>query len=146
MIKESRSGIEPRSFRLPAYRLTARPNRFSGMSDCMDENAELRSCVKVEVAVLGSPSLTVLNPFTGPACTISELKDARTRLQIVSYNTSTVNATRFDKAPFTCQCEKEDKKAEGLGILLFYWSFSSDITTVKGLIIMVCVDVKQGPT
>ena len=27
--KESRSGIEPRSFRLPAYRLTARPNRFS---------------------------------------------------------------------------------------------------------------------
>ena len=28
--KESRSGIEPRSFRLPAYRLTARPNRLSG--------------------------------------------------------------------------------------------------------------------
>ena len=27
--KESRSGSEPRSFRLPAYRLTARPNRFS---------------------------------------------------------------------------------------------------------------------
>ena len=26
--KESRSGIEPRSFRLPAYRLTASPNRF----------------------------------------------------------------------------------------------------------------------
>ena len=26
--KESRSGIEPRSFRLPAYRLTARPNRL----------------------------------------------------------------------------------------------------------------------
>ena len=26
---ESRSGIEPRSFRLPAYRLTARPNRLS---------------------------------------------------------------------------------------------------------------------
>ena len=25
----SRSGIEPRSFRLPAYRLTARPNRLS---------------------------------------------------------------------------------------------------------------------
>ena len=28
--KESRNGIEPRSFRLPAYRLTARPNRLSG--------------------------------------------------------------------------------------------------------------------
>ena len=27
--KESRSGIEPRSFRLPAYRPTARPNRLS---------------------------------------------------------------------------------------------------------------------
>ena len=27
--KESRSGIEPRSFRLPAYRLTARPNRMT---------------------------------------------------------------------------------------------------------------------
>ena len=30
--KESRSGIEPRSFRLPAYRLTARPNRLSYLS------------------------------------------------------------------------------------------------------------------
>ena len=28
--KESRSGIEPRSFRLPAYRLTARPNGLKG--------------------------------------------------------------------------------------------------------------------
>ena len=27
--KESRSGMEPRSFRLPTYRLTARPNRLS---------------------------------------------------------------------------------------------------------------------
>ena len=27
--KESRSGIEPRSFRLPAYHLTTRPNRLS---------------------------------------------------------------------------------------------------------------------
>ena len=30
--KESRSGIEPRSFRLPAYRLTARPNRLSTLT------------------------------------------------------------------------------------------------------------------
>ena len=28
--KESRCGVEPRSFRLPAYRLTARPNRLTG--------------------------------------------------------------------------------------------------------------------
>ena len=29
MRKESQSGIEPRSFRLPAYRLTAGPNRLT---------------------------------------------------------------------------------------------------------------------
>ena len=28
-----------------------------------------------------------------------------------SYNTSTFNALRFDENPFTCQCEKGDKKA-----------------------------------
>ena len=32
--KESRSGIEPRSFRLPAYRLTARPNWLSKADVC----------------------------------------------------------------------------------------------------------------
>ena len=30
--KESRSGIEPRSFRLPAQRLTTRPNRLTEIS------------------------------------------------------------------------------------------------------------------
>ena len=34
--KESRSGIEPRSFHLPAYRRTARPNRLTKMLS--DEN------------------------------------------------------------------------------------------------------------
>ena len=29
--KERRSGIEPRSFRLPAYRLTAGPNRLTSL-------------------------------------------------------------------------------------------------------------------
>ena len=28
-----------------------------------------------------------------------------------SYNTSTFSAMRFDESPFTCQWEKEDKKA-----------------------------------
>ena len=28
-----------------------------------------------------------------------------------SYNTSTLNALRFDENSFQCQCEKEDKKA-----------------------------------
>ena len=36
--KESRSNIEPRSFRLPAYRLTVRPNRLS--------NAWLNCCLQ----------------------------------------------------------------------------------------------------
>ena len=31
------SGIEPRSFRLPAYRLTARPNRLSQLNRWMNE-------------------------------------------------------------------------------------------------------------
>ena len=39
----------------------------------------------------------------------------------------------FDEDPFTCQCEKEDKKAYGFQILHFYWSFSSDLMAVKGL-------------
>ena len=40
---------------------------------------------------------------------------------------------RFDKSPFTCQREKEDKKATGFQISQFYWSFSSDITAAKGI-------------
>ena len=55
-----------------------------------------------------------INPFTGPACNISGLKDARTRLQTVyfrAYDTSTGNAVRCDETPFTCQCEKQDKEA-----------------------------------
>ena len=47
---------------------------------------------------------------------------------------STFSAVSFDEDPFTCQCEKDDKKAEGFQILHFYWSFSSDIMAVKGLI------------
>ena len=50
-----------------------------------------------------------------------------------SYNASTLNALNFDKNPFTCQCETEDKKAEGFQISHFYWPFSSDIVAVKGL-------------
>ena len=40
---------------------------------------------------------------------------------------------RFNENPFTYQCKKEDKKAEGFQISHFYWSFSSDIMAVKGL-------------
>ena len=52
-----------------------------------------------------------------------------------SYYNSIFNAMRFDKSPFTCQCEKEDKKAYGFQISHFYWSFSSDTMAVKVLIV-----------
>ena len=47
--------------------------------------------------------------------------------------TSTFNAMHLDESPFTCQCQKEDKKASEFQISHFYWSFSSDIIAVKGL-------------
>ena len=78
------------------------------------------------------------NPFTAPACKISRLKDARTRLQTYifrSSGTSTFIAMRFDKNPLTHHCEKEDKMVEGFQISHFYWLFSSDIMAVKGLIV-----------
>ena len=78
----------------------------------------------------------IISPFTAPACNISGLKDARTRLQTVYFpvlNTSTFNAVRFDENPFKCQYEKENKKAEGFHISHFYWSFSSENMAVKGL-------------
>ena len=40
---------------------------------------------------------------------------------------------RFDGDPFTCQWEKEDKKADEFQISHFYGSFSNDIMAVKGL-------------
>ena len=65
--------------------------------------------------------------------------DAPTNNVIISRscNTSTFNGMRFNENPFTCQCKKEDKKSEGFQILHFYWSFSSDIMAVKGL---MCLD------
>ena len=63
-----------------------------------------------------------------------------------SYNTSTFTAVCFDETPFTCQCEKEDKKAEGVQISHFYWSFLSHVMAVKGLtffglwfVLLVCL-------
>ena len=63
--------------------------------------------------------LIIINPFTAPACKISGLKDARTRLQTVDFrsnNATTFNATRFDGNPVTSQCEK---KAKRLGVSNF---------------------------
>ena len=39
----------------------------------------------------------------------------------------------FDENLFTCQCDKEKKKAQGFQILHFQWPFLSDIMAVKGL-------------
>ena len=51
-----------------------------------------------------------------------------------SYDTSTFTAMRSDEKPFTCQCEKENKKGLRVSDFTFYWSFSSDVMAVKGLI------------
>ena len=79
-----------------------------------------------------------INPFTAPACKISGLKDARTRLianSIVSgsINTSTFNAMRFDEDLFTCQCEK--RKQRGLSVSKFALIIGrfNDTVAVKGL-------------
>ena len=45
--------------------------------------------------------------------------------------TSAFSAARFDENPFTCQCEKEDKKV--FIFSHFYWSFLSDVMAVKEL-------------
>ena len=45
-----------------------------------------------------------------------------------SYNTSF-----FRENSFTCQCEKDDKKAEGFQTSHFYGLFSNDIMAVKEL-------------
>ena len=87
------------------------------------------------------PTLAVLprlslNPFAATACEISGLKDARTRLQTVYLAgpiTPTSSAMRFHENPVTCQCEKENKKADGFHIWHLYWSFLSDTAAVKGL-------------
>ena len=83
-----------------------------------------------------------INPFIAPACKDSGLKDALTRLQTVcfrSYSTSICNAVRFDESPFTCQCEEEDKKAEGFQVSHFYGLSSNDIMAVKELIIIIII-------
>ena len=59
-------------------------------------------------------------------------------------NASTFNGVLFDENPFTCQSEKENKKAYGFQTSPFYWSFSSDITAVMGFIRRLQAMVIQG--
>ena len=53
--KESRSGIEPRSFRLPAYRLSARTNRLT------QKNDQIQSHILTRVAVRCHPRTQYLS-------------------------------------------------------------------------------------
>jgi len=47
--------------------------------------------------------------------------------------TAIFNTVCFDGDLFTCQCEKEDKKAKGSKISHCYGLFSNDIMAAKGL-------------
>ena len=49
-----------------------------------------------------------------------------------------------DENPFTCQCEKEGKKAQGFQVSHFYWLFSSDIMAVTGLISVLAQKERGG--
>ena len=55
--------------------------------------------------------------------------------------TSVLNAMRFNGDLFTCQCDEEDKKAEGFQISNCYCSFSSDVVAVKVLMKMLLVNL-----
>ena len=48
--------------------------------------------------------------------------------------TPTFKSMCFEENPSMCQCENEDRKSQGFQILRFYWSFSTDIMAVMGLI------------
>ena len=90
------------------------------------------SCITV-VHLYFCDLLSGIKPFTVPACKISGLNDSRTHLQTVYFPVLwhiCCHRYAFLWKSFTCRCE-------GLRVsnfALFYWSFSSDIRAVKGLI------------
>ena len=69
--------------------------------------------------------------------------DAPANSIISGPTTSIFNAMRFDENPFTCQCEKEDKKAYSFQISHFSGAFSNHIMAVKGLKLST---IKNGKT
>ena len=58
----------------------------------------------------------IINPFTAATCT-----DAPANSIFSGPITNIFNAVRFDEDPFTCRCEKEDKKAEGFLNFALLW-------------------------
>ena len=87
------------------------------------------------------PAEETFNLFTATTCKISELTDARKRLQTVHFPSCNIyfQFLHFHDHPSTCQCKKKKKKKkreeERFNGLKFrgYWSFLSDIMAVKGL-------------
>ena len=71
-----------------------------------------------------------INPFTAPACKMSGLKDARTRLRTVYFPVPwqfAFNAIRFDENLFTYLCKKrrlKDLRVSNLALLLVVCSNS----------------------
>ena len=63
----------------------------------------------------GKGTVFCINPFTAPACKNSagwKMHGGTCKQYMFrSYNPSNFNAMRFDKNPFTCQSEKENRKA-----------------------------------
>ena len=65
-----------------------------------------------------------------------------------SCNTPSVKAMRFDDNLSTCQCEKEDKKAERFQISHLYSSFSSVFMAVKDsptgpwMHVLLCLEIQ----
>ena len=76
--------------------------------------------------MLSSLKITI-NPFTVPACKkcpgCKMHRRAFKECIFQSCNTSTFNAVCFDKIPFTCQREKEDKGLKGLKFHTFIGNF-----------------------
>ena len=78
-------------------------------SQCRASLDTSRLCAAV-IASLHQP--IIINPFTAPACKISGLKDARTRLKNSIFSGLRTNLLKkfsamcFDENPFTSQCKK----------------------------------------
>ena len=73
--------------------------------------------------------------FSAAACIISELKDARTRLQTICSGpiTHLLSILWIFMKIFHMPERKRKRKTWGFQISHFYWSFSSDTRAVKGL-------------
>ena len=71
-------------------------------------------------------SPVIVNHFTAPACKLSGLNGARTRLKNSTHFapvTSTFSAIPFDESPFTCQCERKTKRLQGFKFRTFICRF-----------------------